>query len=116
MDTDKVDLTALDPTSQPGHWESVVASTLARVDRVLDARRDSENDALSLIARWRRPLLAAAAVFLAALVPAEFLLEERESRAEAARRLATVSVRWVERNQEPTGAEILRTIAEGNRP
>jgi hypothetical protein len=116
MDTDKVDLTALDPTADAGHWESVVASTLAGVDRVLDARREAENDALSLIARWRRPLLAAAAVVLVTLIPAEFLLEARESRAEAVRRLATVSVTWIESNQEPTGAEILRTIAEGSRP
>lgn len=116
MDTDKVDLSALDPTADPGRWESFVEATLARADRVLDARRAAENDAFWLIARWRRPLLAAAAVFLAVLVPAEFLLEARESRAEAAHRLATVSITWAERNQGPSGAEILRTIAEGRTP
>jgi len=116
MNTEKVDLTALDPTADPRRWESFVEATLARVGRVLEARRESENDALWLIARWRRPLLAAAAVVLAVLVPTEFLLEDRESRAEVARRLATVSVNWVERDEGPTGAEILRTIAEGRRP
>ena len=116
MDTDKIDLTVLDPTADPGHWESFVEATLARANSVLDAQREAENDAFWLIARWRRPLLAAAAVFLAALIPAEVLLEERKSRAEAARRLATVSVTWVGRDQAPTGAEILRTIAEGRNP
>jgi hypothetical protein len=61
-------------------------------------------------------LLAAAAAVIAVLVPAEFLLEERELRAEAAHRLATVSITWVERDRSPSGAEILRTIAEGRRP
>jgi len=115
METDKVDLTALDPMADPGRWQAFVEATLARADGVLDARRDSENDAFSLIARWRRPLMAAAAVLLAVLVPAEFLLEEREARVEAAHRLATVSITWVERSQGPSGTEILRTIAEGRR-
>jgi hypothetical protein len=113
MDNDKVDLRVLDPAADPGHWRSFLEATLARADRVLEARREAENDAFWLIAKWRRPLLAAAAMLLAAVVPAEFLLERRESRAEAAHRLATVSAAWVERDQGPTGAEILRTIAEG---
>ena len=116
MNTEKVDLTSLDPTADPGRWEAFVETTLARVDRVLDARRASENDAFWLIARWRRQLLAAAAVLLAVLVPAEYLLEQRESRAEAAHRLATVSISWVERKRGPSGVEILRTIAEGRSP
>jgi hypothetical protein len=63
-----------------------------------------------------RPLLAAAALFVAALVPAELLLEKRAARAEAVHRMATVSITWVERNHGPSGAEILRTIAEGQTP
>jgi hypothetical protein len=116
METEKFDLTALDPTTDPGHWDAFVEATLVRADRVLEARRESQNDAFWLIARWRRPLLAAAALFLAVLVPTEFLLEQRASRAEAVHRLATVSITWVERNQGPSGAEILRTIAEGQTP
>jgi hypothetical protein len=116
METEKFDLTALDPTTDPRRWEAFVEATLIRADRVLDARRESENDAFWLIARWRRPLVAAAALFVAALVPAEIFLEKRALRAEAVHRLATVSITWVERNQGPSGAEILRTIAQGQTP
>jgi len=116
METEKMDLSALDPMREPERWQRVVEATLARAERVVDARRDSANDAFWLIANWRRRLIAAAAVVIAALIPAELALEVRESRLEAVHRLATVSVSWVERDVTPSGAEILRALAEGRRP
>ncbi len=112
MDDERLDLSALDPMHDPERWRSFAAATMSRVDGVLLDRRARADDPLFLIAAWRKPLLAAAAILLAALIPAEVALEMRESRLEAAHRLAVVSVEWVESARTPSGAEILSTIAE----
>ena len=112
MDDEKLDLSALDPMRDPERWRSFGVETMSRVDAVLRDRRAQADDPLLLIAAWRKPLLAAAAILLAALIPAEVALEMRESRLEAAHRLAVVSVEWVENARTPSGTEILSTIAE----
>lgn len=113
MNSDKVDLSPLDPEREPEHWQSIVSATMLRVNATLQARGAASEDALITIAGWSRQLLIAAAAGLAILVPVEIALEVRESRAEAAQRLAAVSIAWVEGQTTPRGSEILRALADG---
>lgn len=111
-DDRRLDLSALDPERDPRRWRAVVEGTLARVDGVLLAR--ARPDPLSLIAGWRRPLLAAAAGAVLALVPVEVLLERRESRREPLQGMVSVSTTWAQEGRAPTGAELLRAIHTGS--
>ena len=112
MEYERVDLSALDPERDPARWNALVDATLRRVDQVVEARSAMSEDPFSTIAGWRRPLLIAAAASVAILIPIELALEARESRIEAARRMATASLAWVDEARSPTGAEILRAISE----
>jgi len=112
-DDRRLDLSALDPARDPARWRMVFDATLARVDEVLLHRRQ---DPLSLIAGWRRPLLAAAAAALLVLVPVEVALERRETRVETVRGLVSVSTAWAEEGRTPTGAELLRAMRTGGTP
>ncbi len=107
-DEPRLDLRALDPMQDPPHWHSVVAATMARVDAVLAARAGAD-DPLDLIARWRRPLLVAAAAALALLVPAELALERREARTERVERLVEISTGWSS-GKAPAVSDFLRAI------
>jgi hypothetical protein len=113
MDERRLDLSALDPARDPGRWRAVFDGTLARVDDVLLHRRE---DALSLIAGWRRPLLAAAAAAVLMLVPVEVALERRETRMETVRGLVAVSTAWAREGRAPTGAELVRAMSTGAEP
>jgi hypothetical protein len=111
MDDRRMDLSALDPARDPRRWGAVLEATMARVDGVLLAR--ARPDPLSLIAGWRRPLLAMAAAAVALLVPVEVALERREAREQALRGLVSVSTAWAQEGRAPTGAELLRAIHTG---
>lgn len=114
MDDDRrLDLSAVDPARDPGRWGAVLAATRARVDDVLLHRRQ---DPLSLIAGWRRPLLAAAAAAVLALVPVEVALERRETREETVRGLVAASTAWAHEGRAPTGAELVRAMRTGTAP
>ena len=113
MDERRLDLSALDPARDPGRWRAVFDGTLARVDDVLLQRRQ---DALTLIAGWRRPLLAAAAAAVLMLVPVEVMLERRETRVETVRGLVAASTAWAHEGRAPTGAELLRAMDTGAAP
>ena len=104
---EKIDLSALEPRQ----WDAVMARMMLRVDAVIQDRYERADDPFSLIASWRRPVLAAAAVILAAIIPAEIALEKRELRVEAVHRLASLSIKAVQRHEPLSGSEILRTIA-----
>ena len=106
----QIDLSALEPRD----WGAITARTMDRVDAVLASRLAAADDPFTLIASWRRSVLAAAAVILAVVIPAEIALEIRERRAEAVHRLATLSVESVQRHEPLSGSEILRTIAAGS--
>jgi hypothetical protein len=108
-----LDLSPLGTEADPGHWQEIVVATMARVDAVL-ARR--AQDPLSLIASWTRPLLLAAAVALAVLVPVEIVLESHEERAEQVRRLVDLSSHWRRGEPPPSSADFLRALAEADRP
>lgn len=112
MDERPLDLSALDPARDPALWRAVLDGTLARVDATLLARRP---DALTLIAGWRRPLLAAAAAAVLLLVPVEVALERRETRAETLRGLVAASEAWAQGRMH-TGAELLHAMDTGTAP
>ncbi|HEX2210999.1 MAG TPA: hypothetical protein VHG93_25170 [Longimicrobium sp.] len=111
MDDRRLNLSALDPARAPRPWRAVMEATMARVDGVLLAR--ARPDPLTLIAGWRRPLLALAAGAVLLLVPVEVALERREARQEALRGLVSVSTAWAQEGRDPTGAELLRAIRTG---
>jgi hypothetical protein len=111
-DETRLDLSPLDPGADPVAWREFLARTQQRVDAVLTEREGPEGPML-VIASWRRRLLLAAAAALAMLVPAEIVLELRETRAERVQRLVAVSTHWGA--TPPTGAEFLRALSEQRR-
>jgi len=115
MDTGKLDLSPLDPERDAEHWQATVDRLLERVDTAMEQRSQRQDDALQLIASWRRPLLVAAAIAIVILIPVEIALELNESRDEPVTRLAAMSASWAEADETPSGAEILRAIADGGR-
>ena len=109
-DDDRLDLLALHVGRDPAHWRAVLSTTLRRVDTVL-AERARRQDPLQLIAEWVRPVLLAAAVAIAVLVPVEFALERREANAVRVQQLVSLSTAWAHGGQQPSGAELLRTMS-----
>ena len=109
MDRDRLDLSALAPPDD--HWQAVLAATLARAELELRPRRA---DPLLLISCGTRPLLAAAAVLLALLVPVEIALERGERRAEQVGRLVALSTGLAHGGELPTGAELARVLDGGS--
>ena len=67
IDEDPVDLGALDPTQPPAAFAARVASVRRAAAHAL-ARRRSPINALSVVARWRAPLLAALLVVMLASI------------------------------------------------
>ena len=112
-ESDRLDLSPLDPTVDPARWRAVTDATMARVELVLRARRQ---DPLTLIASWSRPLLVSAAVAVAALVPLEIALEARERREERVRRLVELSAVVGEVGGPPSGAAFRRALLDGGQP
>ena len=110
---EKLDLSALDPLRQPDRWQHVMDETMLRVDGVLAARR---TDALSAIAAWRRPLLVAAGILVALLVPVEIALEKREHDSESIERLTSLSATWTPGDTPPSSAAFLRALTSGQEP
>jgi hypothetical protein len=109
---DRIDLSPLDATRDPGRWEARVEATLARLDPVLAARR--RQDPLTLIAQWSRPVIAASALALAILVPVEAMLERREPRVEQVQRLVALSAGVTGASEAASAADFLRALgAEG---
>ncbi len=111
MDDERLDLSALDPTSDPGRWQNVVDVTLARVDGVL-RERERQNDPLTMIAAWMKPLLIAGAVALAILIPIEVALESGNNRANQIDQLVALSTAWAD-GDSPTGADLIRALSQG---
>lgn len=111
-DRERIDLSVLDPARDAERWSGFVAATNARVGAALRRR---SSDPLLLIADWSRPLLIAAGVALAVLIPAELFLELRESGREQIERLVTLSA-GVGPGNAPTGTAFLRALAEEGLP
>lgn len=108
-----IDLSALDAAADARRWEAFVQATIARAERALAER---EITPIDVIASWRTPLLAAAALVIALLVPVEMALERREARAGQVERLVGLSADWSADASLPTGSQIRRALTERVRP
>ncbi|HET7276183.1 MAG TPA: hypothetical protein VFI91_13525 [Longimicrobiaceae bacterium] len=113
MDEERIDLTPLDPAFLPSHWPKTVAATQVRIDAVL-LERERLRDPLTTIAGWMKPLLVAAAVVIAILIPVEIALERAENRSEQVQQLVGLSTDWAQGHQL-TGADLLRVLRSGGR-
>jgi hypothetical protein len=60
MDDERLDLSALDPAGDPVRFARLVAGTMDRAETEL--RRRASADPIGMLARWTRPMLAAAAI------------------------------------------------------
>jgi hypothetical protein len=109
-DPDPLDLSALAPDRR--RWQAVMDGAAAGIDAALRARAVRAHDPFGLIASWRRPLLAGAAMTIVLLTAAELALEAREGREAAAQRLAARSAAWAAGESAPSASEILRVLAE----
>lgn len=106
-DRDRIDLSALDPMRDPEHWRALVSATLTRVDAVLPKPPD---DPFVLIAAWSRPMLIAASIALAVLIPVELALERRDDRMEQVERLVSLSADWDHGEAPPSAEQFLRAL------
>jgi hypothetical protein len=113
MTDEKIDFSPLATTADPDRWNSAVERTLARIADVLQQPRVPP-DPLFLIAGWIRPILAAAAVVIAILIPAEIALESREENRERVDRLVQLTSR-LSGDQALTAAEFVRALGERHR-
>lgn len=73
MMDDPLDLTPLDPTVDPLHWEAIAEAIRLRAAPEL-ARRADAGDVLGMIGYWARPMLAAALVIVAVSLSALTLI------------------------------------------
>ena len=108
-----IDLSAIDPSAHATTFERTIGSITAAATDQLAARR-ANVDAIVLLARWRRPMLAAAAIaalisgtILATVrVPDSFVAPETDGIAEAMGVPAAVA-QWMASDQLPTTADLL---------
>lgn len=108
FDEEPIDLSALGPEQDPARWQAITERTLQRVDQVLAEPGESP---LTLIAGWRRPLLAAALAASVVLTVMELALERREWRTERIQRLVAVSARWPGTGRPPSGSDFVRALS-----
>lgn len=105
----RVDLTPLDPAIDAARFEDLVRGVLGAAAPEL-ARRQLPPPVYALIARWRRPVLAAAgllaAASLAVLLLTHPVSEQRETLAEAGG-VPREWAAWAQADRNPTPAELL---------
>ena len=109
-DPERFDLSPLDPNEDPVRWEAHTRETLRRVDGVM-RQRDASDEALVVIAGWMKPVLLAAGVLLAILIPTEIALEARENRLERVARLVALSSGSLRADAPPSGQDFVRALA-----
>lgn len=108
-----VDLSALDPTLDPGRWEAMVARITRAATPELERRAAMASPVIS-IAGWLRPALAAAAA-LAVVSAATLFLVERGPVATLAERSDAVPElnlpfplgEWLNEDRPPTVVEVM---------
>jgi hypothetical protein len=113
MTEEPIDFSALDSAADRKRWEGVVERTRERASLAVAAGQPQ--GPLLVIADWVRPILAAAALALAILVPAEVALEWREERREQVARLVRLTTA-LSPERPPTASDFLRALGERMRP
>lgn len=115
-----VDLSALDPATDPERWEALVARITRAARPELERRSDLASPVIS-IAGWLRPALATAAT-LAVMSAATLLLVERapamripgSSEAATELNLPAPLGDWLSEDRPPTVVEVMVAL-EGDR-
>ncbi len=114
-DDDRIDLSALDPDRDPARLERSARAVAARVAPSLRRRRERVPALWLGLARWRRPVVAAATLVAVASV-AVLVLPHRTASTGASAAPVTLAeaegvpaalAGWVEGGQEPSGAALL---------
>jgi hypothetical protein len=114
MDDDRIDFSALDPTRDEAHFESLIDSIMERAADRLAERRASSSPLMQLV-QWRRPMLAAAAVIAMVSVGVLWrvqtpeLVEESTGVAEAIG-VPTLLAQGIRNNEMPTTAELFEAF------
>ncbi len=114
MNDDRLDFGPLDPLRDPERMERALRSIAVRAAPLLAARR-TPRTAFQQVARWRRPMLAAAVVIMIASLSA--LLRFGGSSAESATPtvaevvgVPTTVAGWVRSDRLPTPGEIVVSL------
>ena len=107
QDAEHVDLSALGMSES--QWQSLYDGTMARIEGN-PAFSERRNDPVTVVSGWQRPILAAAAILVAILIPVEFALEMRERNLERIQALAHVSSDVARGLRPPSAAELLKAI------
>ena len=108
-----IDFSSLDPTRDTAGFERVVASINARASNELGARR-SQTNAIAMLACWKRPMLAAAAlvtlisgtILFSVRVPPPDLAPQTDGIAEAMG-IPEALAQWIDADDLPTTADLI---------
>ncbi len=118
MTNDRIDLTPVDPTHDASRFDDLVRSSMDRAAGELAARR-ARVDTLAQLAKWRRPMLAAAVV-IAVIASTLMLLLRREVPVATTAGIAeAVGVPdqladWLRSGEMPGAADLLFVFEEGS--
>ncbi len=118
MSEERIDFEPLDPTTDPARFDELVRAIGDRAAGEL-VRRQARWTAIGQIARWQRPLLAAATI--TALISGAVLWQTRrgESSKETATEVAEALglpgavATWVQGEGTPTIGQLLVALGEG---
>jgi hypothetical protein len=116
MDDDRIDFSTLDPTQDRARFDELVASIMEKAEDELGVRRASTS-ALSQLVRWRRPMLAAAAVIAMVSVGILWQVQAPESEEESTGIAEAIGVpnllaQGIRNNDMPTTAELFEAFQE----
>ena len=119
MSDERVDLSPLDPQEDP-RFERMVATITARARFELARRAaNTRQSVVELVASWARPALAAAATI--AVASATLLAVFSPSNAEVATgaympaaEVPAAASAWYEEDREPTAADLLVAVSQGD--
>lgn len=115
MSEEPIDFSPLNSPADLRRWDAVMARTMGRVDLTLRSVEPQPPSPLLIISEWVKPILAAAAIALLILVPAEFALELREQRREQVERLVRLT-NALSHDRQPTASDFVRVLTERSRP
>lgn len=121
MDTDRVDLSALDLPADVERWERLVQGILWRAAPEL-ARRAAVGGTFELLGSWARPMIAAAAA-VAAVATATMLRVSGPAELQAGSGQGVVEAlhvpeplaHWLAEDRGPTVADLVLTLEDDHR-
>ncbi len=116
MDEDRIDFSALDPTRDQDHFESLVGSIVERAEDQLAQRRAASSSLMQLV-QWRQPMLAAAAVIAMVSVGVLWRVESPEVEEDTTGVAEAIGVpsllaQGIRNNDMPTTAELFEAFQE----